>query len=133
MKVKKIENLVGITLEATAKELAVVKKYEPNALKLFDEDENCKFAVTSSSGDYCGSYMGELNDYSAVFIEVGEKPLIWMAVPSEEVKHAKKFIIDNYGMALAKLSTVEKQVKAAVEAANAKAAAISEVVEELAL
>lgn len=133
MKVKKIENLVGITMDVTAKDLAVVKKYEPNALKLFDEDENCKFAVTSSSGDYCGSYMGELNDYSAVFIEVGEKPLIWMAVPSDEVQKAKAFIIEHYGMALSKLATVEKQVKAAIEVADAKAQAISEVVEELAL
>ena len=133
MKVKKIENLVGIALDVNVKDFEKVQKYFPEKLKVVDEDGNDKFAVTGCKGSYCGSRMGELNDYSAAFIAVGNKFLIWMAVPEDALKDTKKWVVDNYGFALKYLGTVEQQIAEAVKDAEAEIASISDAIDELSL
>ena len=133
MKVRKIENLIGFALDVNVDDFEKVKKYKPEALRLFDEEENCVFAVEGVKGNYCGSCMGEVNDFSAVFIEVGEKLLIWMAVPCNHLEDTQEFVLEEYGMSIAKIKQVEEQVAKAVEAANAEVEAIKDVIGEVSL
>ena len=126
MKVKKIENMVVIALDVNAKDFAKVKKYAPDATKIVDEDGNQKFSVDACEGIFCGQVYGELKDSSAVFIQVGDKLIAWMGVPPEGMKDTKQFLLDDYGMALANLGKVEKQIADAIEEADAKVASIAD-------
>lgn len=133
MKVKKIENLVGIALDVPAKDFAKVARYAPEALKIVDEDGDEKFSVLASEGAFCGQVFGELKDYSAVFIKVGEKLIAWMGVPEDGMGDTKEWMLDEYGMALANLAKVEKQVMAAIKEADDKVQAIADTIDEVEL
>lgn len=133
MKVKKIENLVGIALDVNVDDFEKVKKYAPEALKIVDEEGNEKFAVDGTAGMFCGSVMGELSDWGAMFTEVGDKMIIWMGVPSEHLKDAKEWMVEHSGMALAHLKDVEAQIKGAIEAANKKVESIEDTISEIEL
>lgn len=133
MKVRKIENMLVIALDVKADDFAKVAKYAPDALKIVDEDGDQKFSVLASDGPFCGQVFGELKDYSAVFIKVGDKLLAWMGVPEQGLENVKQFMLDEYGMALANLGKVETQIKSAIADANAKVAAIADTIGEVEL
>ena len=133
MKVRKIENMVVIALDVDAKDFDKVAKYAPDALKIVDDDGDEKFKVIASDGPFCGQVSGELKDYSAVFIKVGDKLLAWMGVPPAGMEDPKQFMLDEYGMALANLGKVEKQVKEAVADATKRVDEIAGAIGEIEL
>ena len=130
MRIKKVENLIGIALEVSAKDFEKVQKYAPEATKLVDEEGNEKFAVAGTAGKFCGSVLGELNNVGAMFQFVGDKPLIWMGIDTEYLDNAKQHLMDDFGVSLANLRLVEKQIKNAVEAVDAKIASVGDAFSE---
>ena len=117
MKVKTIENMAVIALDAKVDVLAKVKRYAPEALCIKDEDGNDLFRVVLNECPY-SAHMGTINDLGAEFIKSGEKALIWVPIPDENLKDkdAKaEWLYDACGVAMSKVATIEAQIDKVIE------------------
>lgn len=108
MQVKTMANTVALISNYSLKELESVKKLRPEALCLKDKDGNVTFMV--AAGD-----KGSISEYGICFADetMGENPKACLTKTASGVKNVEEFVIDNFGLAIVKLKTIEAQIAAA--------------------
>lgn len=114
-----------ITSSATPEQLKMLKKYRPNALKLFEGEGSAKkevFMVDVTKGND-----GCINQYGAIFSErtnQAGKATITIMVP-EEVTDVKEWAADTLGVSILQLRKLEQQFAGMLEDVAAEKEAVS--------
>lgn len=126
MKIKNAGSMINVTLDMSFDDAVKVQKYAPEAMILTDEDKNQLFRACVRT--CCGNTGGQVNNCSAEFIKEREKPAIWFNIgdiPKEEVE---AYILEHFGMPLAKVKKVEKQMLEALEKVDAEVGSIKDAI-----
>lgn len=109
----------------TLEEIALLEKFRPKALSLFETEGSCKtevFKVGTGKGN------GSINAYGASFggsATAGGKAVITMMIP-ESVADPKKWAEDAIGVAILNLNKVEGQFEAALAEVQEEQASVRE-------
>jgi len=134
MKVKTIENMAVLSMEVAAEIFAKVKRYAPEALCIKDEEGNDLFRVNLNECPYT-AHMGKINDCGAEFIKSGERALIWIPIPDENLKDKDSkadYLYESCGLAMSKVKTIEEQIKKAIEGVEAEIKSVKDSFEHIA-
>lgn len=128
-KINVIGDALVITSTLKIEDIEALAKYEPKALKLYEENEDGKkeevFAVCLTKKGTPGinaigaSFSAETRGDYATITTILDK-----SVGTDDA--LKTYIADNYGRAILLLEKIEAQVPAALERANAFKASIAE-------
>lgn len=118
---------IVITSTQKLESIKTLEKYRPNALTLYETDENGKkmevFKVGSTTGE------GAISQYGASFgsttHDAEKLATITMSLP-RGVEDAKKYVADMVGVAIINLNKVEEQFEAALAEVTAEKAAVLE-------
>lgn len=118
---------IVITSTQKLEDIKTLEKYRPNALTLYETDENGKktevFKVGSTTGE------GAISQYGASFgsttHDTAKLATITMSLP-RGVEDAKKYVADMVGVAIINLNKVEEQFEAALAEVTAEKAAVLE-------
>ena len=129
MKITITADAYALTSDLAVKDIELLKKYNPDALKITDEDGNVKFAVGYSEGkpniaSFGVTFGGKTRD------EAG-KATITGVIPSDvkTAEGAKEFVAEKFGSVVAYLKQLEETVpKAAKEVADARKALVDSIV-----
>lgn len=129
MKLTITADAYALTSDLAVKDIELLKKYNPDALKITDEDGNVKFAVGYSEGNpniasFGVTFGGKTRD------EAG-KATITGVIPSDvkTAEGAKEFVAEKFGSVVAYLKQLEETVpKAAKEVADARKALVDSIV-----
>lgn len=125
-KIKVVGTAVVIETTMKLEEIKKVLKYKPEALKVFNEDDEIDFMVKVADEGSAGS----LNNYVAAFANtttnVDGKAQITLAMNVWGDSDLKELIADEFGIALVKLGEVEKTFAAVVAQVTAEREAILE-------
>lgn len=112
---------VVVTSEMKLEDLKTIKKYRPEALTLFQEDENGGKDPIFGIG--VGKGCGDINKYGAEFGSASrddaKKAQITMCLP-EGVENVKEYISDTLGAALLKLNRLEATLPTVIEEIEAE-------------
>ena len=123
MKVKSIDNLIGVVLGVPMADIKKVEKYEPKAMCLCDEDGDEIYRVFISDDP---ANLGIINKNGAVFQNVqDEKAIVWLVAVYDDPTNKEAEILDMYGKELYNIKTIESQIKAAVTRTNTMVDGIS--------
>lgn len=108
MMVKTMANAVAVICNYSLKELNEVKKLRPEALTLKDKDGNVTFKV--AVGD-----KSSITEFGICFADetMGGEPKACLTKTASGVKDVENFVVDNFGLAIVKLKTIEEQIAAA--------------------
>ncbi len=123
-KIKVTGDTLMVISEIKHEEFVKAKKYNPEILKLKDEDGNEQFAVNygnASIGEY-GVTFSSVNAEGYLFTS-GDAPVQGV---HEDLEKEKEMVIEEYASVLCKLTMVEKQVKTAMEDIQKFADAVAE-------
>lgn len=125
-KIKVVGTAVVIETTMKLEEIKKVLKYKPEALKVFDENEEIDFMVKVAEEGSAGS----LNDYVAAFASTTTnadgRAQITLAMNVWEPGDLKEVIADEFGVALVKLGEIEKNFGTVVAQVTAEREAILE-------
>lgn len=121
----------SVISEITTEQLNKLSKYRPAALNLYETDEAGKkqqvFAVATTKPGY-----GIVNNFGACFdgtaFDGTGRACVSKTIPAD-VTDAMKFVAEEIGMAIVKLSKVEEQVAPAMESIAADEAAVRDHIE----
>ena len=125
MKINTIMNLACVRLDVKTKDVEKVMKHEPDALTLFKgegEERYPEYGITIGSVNGC--CIQQFDKVGAAFVDVEDTPTLWICLPEEAMKHKGEFIVDEYGMILNNIRTIETQIKNAVGGVESKIAAL---------
>lgn len=116
MKVTVMGEALVITLRTTLEDLQKVAKYEPEALKLKDEDGDTVYSISVKGTP-------GINEFGAVFgaatFDDKKLAVITMKVdPGEE--DIKDYVADKYGAAIGYLNEIEEKLPGVVTAIKEK-------------
>lgn len=122
--IKIMGDALQIKSELTAKEIERVEAFAPDALKLFDQDDNEIFGVTYPA-DACYS------KYGVCFCNTDDEGKIFMTTNNPVVKHGdpeeeKKEVIKRFAPILSKLNMIEANVADAQAALDEMEASVTE-------
>ena len=116
MKVKSIDNLIGVVLGVPMVDIKKVEKYEPKAMCLCDEDGDEIYRIFISDDP---ANLGSINRNGAIFQNVqDEKAIVWLVAVYDDPTNKEAEILDMYGKELYNIKTIESQIKAAVTRTN---------------
>ena len=130
MKIRNIENLINVTLDMSFEDAMKVQKYAPEAMALKDEDGNQTFKVCVKNCTFL-TPMGELCGFAAEFVEVREKPTIWVGIADVPKDEVEAYLLEHYGMELAKVKKIEQQMLEALRGVEAEVDSIKDSVSVL--
>lgn len=127
MKIRNVENMVNVKLDMSFEDAVKVQKYDPDAMVLKDEAGNEIFKVCVKKCAF-GGYLGSLGTFGAEFVEVREQPTMWIGIDDIEKDSVADFILENFGMDLAKVKEVEKQMADALKAVEGKVSSVADAI-----
>lgn len=130
MKIRNIENLINVTLDMSFEDAMKVQTYAPESMTLKDEDGNQTFKVCVKGCTYLAP-MGDLCDFAAEFVEVREKPTIWVGIADVPKDEVETYLLEHYGMKLAKVKKIEQQMLDALKGVEAEVNSIKDSVSVL--
>lgn len=129
MKITINADAYAITSDLKVADIELLKKYDPDALKVKDEDGNEKFAVSYQEGKACIAPFGVT--FGGVSRDGEGKATITGAIPSEAktTDAAKNYIAEKIGGVIAYLRDLEESVPAAAEAVRANRQSIIDAID----
>ena len=130
MKIRNIENLINVTLDMSFEDAMKVQMYAPEAMTLKDEEGNQTFKVCVKNCTYL-TPMGSLCDFAAEFVEVREKPTIWVGIDDIPKDEVEAYLLERHGMKLAKVKKIEQQMLDALKGVDAEVNSIKDSVSVL--
>lgn len=115
MKLVVMTGAYSLTSELKVEDIALLKKYNPDALTIKDEEDNVKFAVGYSEGKPSIASFG-VTFGSKSFTD--GKATITETLPStlDNADKAKEYIAEKFGAVIAYLKKLEESVPAAAAA-----------------
>lgn len=126
--VKIVGNAVVLTSDLTVEEIAKVKKFTKNGLKLKDEKGNDIFEIAHTPG------MSSISDYGINYGEVNAEGYAQATLMLDESIAAEKrldVVLDNYAIALGNIKALETYIREAATEVNSTVEAIKESIEVL--
>lgn len=126
--VKIVGNAVILTSDLTVEEIAKVKKFTKNGLKLKDEKGNDIFEIAYTPG------MSSISDYGINYGEVNAEGHAQATLMLDELIAAEKrldVVLDNYAIAFGNIKTLETYIREAATEVNSTVEAIKESIEVL--
>ena len=127
MKIRNVENMVNVKLDMSFEDAVKVQKYDPDAMVLKDAAGNEIFKVCVKKCTF-GGYLGSLGTFGAEFVEVREQPTMWIGIDDIEKDDVADFILEHFGMDLAKVKEVEKQMADALKAVEGKVSSVADAI-----
>ena len=118
-KIKVAGDVMIVESAVTLEDIKTLKKVNPDALSLFEKDEDGKkkrvFTIDVAKGEGSVSRIGMC--FGAESKDGKKLAIISMPIPAE-VEDAKEFAYEKVGAVMGKLEAVEAQVKPALDAAK---------------
>lgn len=114
MKISIISGAYSLTSELKVEDIVLLKKYNPDALSIKDEDGNTKFAIGYSEGKPSVSSFGIT--FGSKSFE-GGKASLTKSLPANmsDAATAKDYVAEEFGAVVAYLKQLEESVPEAVK------------------
>ena len=128
-KVKIVGNACVIESAAQLADLAMLQKYRPKALKLYENNDGKREEVFAIGVTKSGN--GSISQYGASFAPqptAGGKAAITMLIP-EDVKNPVDWVQDTIGVTILYLNKIEEQLAGALDEVEAELAAVASSIE----
>lgn len=112
MKLTLMTGAYSLTSDLKVEDIALLKKYNPDALTIKDEEDNVKFAVGYSEGKPSIAPFGVTFGTKSI---TDGKASITETLPAslDNVDKAKEYVAEKFGAVIAYLRTLEQSIPAA--------------------